>query len=101
MRLPDSPYACDVCEKRRDSDVNHWWVLTPFENAGATNCILRPYSDEAALVEGAAHACGQAHAQILVARFMNHGTFEKAEPELTFIDTGKSAPEPTMVQREP
>jgi hypothetical protein len=84
MQLPNSPYACDVCEKRRDSDVNHWWVLTlHYEGAeGLAELLIAPYTDEYAKRRNAAHACGQAHAQILVARFMAHGSFEKLPQEV-------------------
>src|SRR6266581_6778358 len=88
MRLPDaSPYACDVCQKRRDDDVNHWWVLTTeLESADGKPLkaldepevyfvVLHPWSDRLATIPGAAHACGQDHAHLLVSRFMDHGNF--------------------------
>ena len=79
MKVATSPYVCDVCEKRRDSDVNHWFVLLRSTGAGPSLAIYT-WSQAAASTLGAAHACGQEHMQTLVARWANHDSFEDRAP---------------------
>lgn len=80
IELP-SPYECNVCKKRRDGDVNHWFVLQRCVWAGATqaDCIEISRWGESQAQKGEAHACGQEDAQILIARWMSHGNFEEGK----------------------
>jgi hypothetical protein len=73
------PWGCNVCQKRRDSDVNHWWILF----LGSPGILLAPYDDALAGRPEAAHACGQDHALVLVTRYMTQGNFDKPPMEAT------------------
>ena len=77
MKVATSPYVCDVCKKRRDSDVNHWFVLMLLRSTGAgPSLAIYTWVSSAPDTLGAAHACGREHMQVLVARWANHGSFE-------------------------
>jgi hypothetical protein len=88
MKIMPQPYICDVCQKRRDSDVNHWFVLrvayaqsgqsqgTELLDIPAPYLEIRSWERNAAESEGAAHACGQEHLQVLIARWLDHRSFE-------------------------
>ena len=74
MKIELPPYACDVCKKRRDSDANHWFV---FRVVNERDLFVELWSDIAAGAPNAAHACGQAHAAVLFARWASVGTLSE------------------------
>lgn len=69
MSLQPASFTCDVCGKRRDNDVNHWWMLM----TAVEGIAIRHWSKSAD--EYDAHACGQACAVVLLTRWMEAGDF--------------------------
>jgi hypothetical protein len=80
MKIEIPPYCCNICKKRRDSDFNHWFIvsITPADSSGPARLQMWQWVDKAADF-GDGHACGQDHLQVLVARWMDHGTLEEAD----------------------
>ena len=72
-RIAAPPYKCNVCGKQRTSDTNHWFVLT----ASLGHMSISVWNDGRAEMENVAHSCGQEHTQVLVARWLDHGSFEE------------------------
>lgn len=72
MSLQPASFACDVCKKRRSADFNNWYLLRPISGGGVD---IDHWDDERAKFPDIAHACGQDHAQQLIARWMSRGDF--------------------------
>ena len=81
-------FACDECGKRRDSDANHWWVLSA--DVSAVDLSNQEHAIGALLImkwedgikhgnppHRESHVCGQSCVIAAVNRFMSTGKLEK------------------------
>lgn len=57
MSIVPASFACDACGKRRDNDVNRWWILLVWTRELPQLRILHFAVDLAENTD--AHACGQ------------------------------------------
>lgn len=80
--IQSSPYACNICKKRRDNDTNHWFVFIPLVITGGQKGIsVSEWSEAYAAAEGAGHACGHQDAQALFARWLATKSLEDVPPK--------------------
>jgi len=73
MSIMAQPYKCDApgCDRVRDNDSNHWWLVFLTRGRGARpreyRIELRPWDDGMATQPFTKHYCGVEHAMSEVA----------------------------------
>lgn len=75
MAVVPLTYICDVCNKRRDTDVNHW--ITMSAEHGTLTVERLSFADGI----HTHHACGFDHATILFARWMSTRSLDEVKGE--------------------
>lgn len=96
-------FCCDVCGERR-REVNHWWIVWVDVTSSKQFCSIPfapPVWDRIQQRSRAEHrsiVCGEEHAQLLFARWMQSGSLEKPKARISAPDfagipalTGSSA----------
>lgn len=80
MSRDSYPFSCDGCGKRRENDVNRWWLIWEFTHPtlGIPVLAVIAWNEEIAL-GAVCHTCGQACAQKLVERWLTTGMLEEGE----------------------
>lgn len=51
-------FSCEVCKKQRDSDTNHWWIVTLGDSLVVTPWAKASKED---IEKADMHLCGQEH----------------------------------------
>ena len=92
-KVDAAPYRCGVCPKRRDSDVNHWFVLVPDVAQGKRQVLVTEWHAALADAEGAEYACGQEHAAVLISRWLINGSMEQVPYPMPPVQAKRLAPE--------
>lgn len=77
MKVDMAPYVCDVCKIRQEKNPAAWKVFIGLISEYQPPCrlIVCDWDNDMAAVDGAAHACGLEHSQVLLARWLDHQTF--------------------------
>ena len=68
-------FACDNCGKNRDSDSNHWFVMSQYDQRGFW---VMPWDDYlSATKDGVVHLCGQECLVAMLTRYLATGSFTR------------------------
>lgn len=80
-------FTCNICDKARSNDTNHWWIIIEeaesWANGDRTYIRIERWNDLRASSPKYKHACGEEHAQRLVARWLSTGMFDEPPMPVT------------------